>query len=431
MSPRVILLPLLLAGLWTVEVGATEPLPRDQVREEVRPTAKRTATKEASSTLQVDHKAGPGRVATASEAKLGASRETSPGIPTDSPRSRPPADPQASEARAPFPLTEAPRTTGLPRATTAGRLRPPDVPVAYSPAALLPAPPPVDFDRQVVTAWGLAGQPWSTDGTSFEDERARAWMHALHQAYEALLEIPLMEGITVRQALQMNAGLKERLGMVLLSAPRTFYEPDQTGLVRCRLEVPFSGPVSLRSALYLAALRPQPQEPVALLASWSLLATATPLPDLASGPAVTRLVLDLRRTGFEPSLFPRFFSEHGHLLFQEAQIPGPERFSRPAIRFTQEITAATAGKTAGEIAYIDARVPPLSHRDVKIAAAEESLFLAFCRRLAAEPLGGREILIVHGTRRFEGGRLPKAAPSAGDKPVAGAKPAGGRTPTRR
>ncbi|RCK78970.1 MAG: hypothetical protein OZSIB_0521 [Candidatus Ozemobacter sibiricus] len=370
MSPRVILLTLLFASLWTAAAGATDP---------------------------------------------------------------------ATAARPLPPLTEGPGTAipAPPRATTAGRLRHPDVPTAYSPAALLPAPPPVDFDRQIVTVWGLAGQPWSTEAVSFEDERARAWMHALHQAYEALLEIPLMEGITVRQALQMNAGLKERLGMVLLSARRTFYEPDQTGLVRCRLEVPFSGPVSLRSALYLAALRPQPQEPLALLASWSVLATATPLPDLASGPAVTRLVLDLRRTGFEPSLFPRFFSEHGHLLFQEAQIPGPERFSRPAIRFTQDIAVATAGKPAGEIAYLDARVAPLAHRDVTIAAAEESLFLAFCRRLAAEPLGGHEILIVHGNRRFEGGRLPRSAAPTGEKaagtgqPAGGGRPAGGGTRPRR
>ncbi|NLI79187.1 MAG: hypothetical protein GX442_22430 [Candidatus Riflebacteria bacterium] len=389
---------------------------------------------------------------------------------------------------------------------------------------LVPVPAPaassaVDFDRQLVTVWGLAGMPWETE-TSYEEEKARAWMHALHQGYEAVLDIPLMEGLVVRQALPMNPALKERLGMVLLSAPKTFFEPDLTGLLRCRLEVPFSGPLSLRSALYLAALRPQPMEPQSLLASWAVPATSPvavtgpaplasrfptpapagdqagsdaapptaaatrsgtirhlyreadaaatgpasletapgtgqgtdraasepvagreappaatrtartgslPLPDQPDGPAVRRLVLDLRRTAFEPSLFPRFFAEDGHLLFQEAQIPGPERFSRPAIRFTRDIGAAEEGLASTEVMYIAAFLPPLAHRDVKIAAAEATAFLAFCRHLAANPLGGREILIIYGDSPFAGGLLPKASAAAKDKPArpgkTGAKPA--------
>lgn len=444
------------------------------------------------------------------------------------------------------------------------RRRPVRPPVVQAPARivdrLVPVPAPaassaVDFDRQLVSVWGLAGMPWETE-TSYEEEKARAWMHALHQGYEAMLDIPLMEGLVVRQALQMNPALKERLGMVLLSAPKTFFEPDLTGLLRCRLEVPFSGPVSLRSALYLAALRPQPMEPHSLLASWAVPATSPipvagpaplasrfqaspaegdpagpdtapltaaasrpgtlrhlyreadsaattpdtrrtdqddrdrdrdagaaargtseptsaayrdrvtmtggtasagadpaateppadqegalpadlrtartgslPLPDRPAGPAVRRLVLDLRRTAFEPSLFPRFFAEDGRLLFQEAQIPGPERFSRPAIRFTRDIGAAEKGLGSTEVMYIAAFLPPLSHRDVKIAAAETSTFLAFCRHLAANPLGGREILIVHGDSTFAGGLLPKASAAAKDKPARAGK--AGTKPPRR
>ena len=388
-------------------------------------------------------------------------------------------------------------------------------PVVQAPARivdrLVPVPAPaassaVDFDRQLVSVWGLAGMPWESE-TSYEEEKARAWMHALHQGYEALLDIPLMEGLVVRQALQMNPALKERLGTVLLSSPKTFFEPDLTGLLRCRLEVPFSGPVSLRSALYLAALRPQPMEPQALLASWAVPATspvtvtepaplasrfqtaapagdptgpdATPptaaapragtvrhlyretdstatgqtasepaalrgtlpadprtartgslaLPDQPTGPAVRRLVLDLRRTAFEPSLFPRFFAEDGRLLFQEAQIPGPERFSRPTIRFTRDLGAAEEGLSGSEVMYIAAFLPPLSHRDVKIAAAEATAFLAFCRHLTANPLGGREILIVYGDSPFAGGLLPKASAAAKDKPARPGK-AGAQPPRR-
>lgn len=283
--------------------------------------------------------------------------------------------------------------------------------------------PQLDFGRQVLTVWGLGGTPWEAE-SPYEEEKSRAWMNALHQGYEAMLGVPLMEGSDVRQALQMNPALKARLGMVLLSAPKKFYETDSAGLMRCRLEIPFFGPVSLRSALYLSALRPQPMESLALLASWSTLATATSLPDEPGGPEVKRLVLDLRQTGFEPSLFPRFFSEEGHLLFQEAQIPGPDRFSRPTIRFTRNIEEVGTDLADSDLRYVAARVPPLSHRDVMISSAEEAAFLAFCRRLTADPQSSREILVVYGTRRFFGGLLPKAttAPAADKGAKPGAKP---------
>ncbi|OIP22149.1 hypothetical protein AUK22_10840 [bacterium CG2_30_54_10] len=343
--------------------------------------------------------------------------------------------------------------------------------------------PVVDFEKQVLVVWGLGGTPWE-ESSSYEEEKARAWMNALHQGYEAILGIPLMEGLSVRNALQMNSALKERLGMVLLSAPKKFFEPDLTGLLRCKLEIPFNGAVSLRSALYLAALRPQPMEPLPLLASWASLPSAaasgatsttpsaatsktvlagtsttasatgsataseaaspatsttasgaistaastkgstaaasrapTAFPDEFYGVGVKRVILDLRRTNFEPSLFPRFFTEEGYLLYQEARTPSPDRFSRPAIRFTQDIAQATNGLSESDIRYVSARLPLLAQHDVKISASEQSAFLAFCRHLDAEPQGQREIVIVYDSRAFLGGILPKATAPAGGKPA--------------
>jgi hypothetical protein len=302
--------------------------------------------------------------------------------------------------------------------------------------------PVIDFNRQILTAWGLAGTPWE-ESVSYEEEKARAWMSALHQAYAAILSVPLMEGALVRQVLLLNPGLKGRLGVVLLTAPKTFYTVDSAGLVRCKLEVPFSGPRSLRSALYLAALRPQPMEPRSFLASWSAPfpeEKMAPLPsgratdttattdetvgepdredsgaEPATGHPLRRLVLDLRRTTFEPSLFPRFFTEEGRLLFQEAQIPSPERFSRPMVRFSERIEDAEAGMEAGKCTFVAAHVPAGSKRDVKIGTAETEVFLHFCRQMIATPLAIREILIIHGQRVPIAGLMPKTKPKEKDK----------------
>ncbi len=271
----------------------------------------------------------------------------------------------------------------------------------------------VDFVKQIVTVWGLAGIPWES-ASSYEEEKARAWMDALHHGYEAVLSLPLMEGRQVRNVISISPGMKDRLGMVLLSAPKTFFDPDQTGLVRCRVELPFSGKMSLRSALYLAALRPQSLEPTAFLASWALPLHATqtagiPGPDVASGEkSLARIVLDLRGTRFEPALFPRFFNEDGRLLFQEATVPKPERFSRPIVRFSQDIRDAYDQIDGERVCLVSALVPPLSHSDVKILDREAEVFSQFCRRILKEPLGKEEILIVYGNRPAFGGVLPKA-----------------------
>lgn len=281
-----------------------------------------------------------------------------------------------------------------------------------------------DFDRQVVTVWGIAGQPWESS-TSQEEEKARAWMDAMHHAYAAILEIPLMEGFTVRSAIAANTALKERLGQVLLETDPVFYDPDVTGLVRCRMELPFAGKMSLRTALYLAALRPRPQEPRAFLASWTSLASATEIAaETASsaGESLRRVIIDLRRTGFEPSLFPRFFSETGELLFQEAQIPGPERFSRPIVRFTEQVENVAQGFEEKQVAYIEATLAPTARRDVRITLQDAGLFLAFCKNLVEEPLGGRDIMIVHGRRPAPAGLLTKS----GKKDKDGGKSSAGR-----
>ncbi len=266
----------------------------------------------------------------------------------------------------------------------------------------------IDFQRQVVTAWGLAGAPWEKS-PSLEEERSRAWMDAMHHAYEAVLALPLMEGATVRGSVVQNPILRERLGQLLLALPQTFYEPDVTGLYRCRIEVPFAGRDSLRTALYLAALRPSRIEPKGLTGSEaaSIKSAADEVRE-ATGTAPLRLVLDLRRTVFAPSLFPRFFAEDGRLLFQEAMIPAAARFSRPVVRYTPAVEDAASGVGNDRVRYVEAQVTPLGRCDVQVCKADEEMFRRFCRGLIEEPLHEREILIVYGNRLLPAGVLPKA-----------------------
>ncbi|GAB4281392.1 MAG: hypothetical protein Kow0029_26450 [Candidatus Rifleibacteriota bacterium] len=245
------------------------------------------------------------------------------------------------------------------------------------------------FLNQKVEVFGLAGTPWE-DSFAFEEERSRAWMDALHHAYEAILNLPLMEGKLVRQALQTNPALKERLGMILLSAPRTFYQPDTAGIVRCKLEVPLSGKLSLRSALYLAALRPQSQQPVSFLASWTSALKDRQLPE----PGFKRLIIDARDYYFEPSLFPRIFDNSGNLLFQEAMIPRPERFSRPAIRFAVEVKRACANLKDDQIMIARASVNELSSCDLTLAEPDATIVAGFCRLITLQPDKEREIVVL-------------------------------------
>ena len=265
------------------------------------------------------------------------------------------------------------------------------------------------FLQQKLEVFGLAGTPWESE-TSYEEERSRAWMDALHHAYEQILSLPLMEGKQVGHVLQANVALKERLGLVLLSAPKTFFQPDIAGMVRCRVDVPLTGKLSLRSALYLAALRPQPQQPASFLASWTAGVKAD---DRLPPPKFSRVVIDVRRFIFEPSLFPRFFDTAGMLIFQEAMIPQSERFSRPAVRFVTDVKTARAGLTEDDVYTVAAHINELSCRDISIAAADSEIFARFCRDMVQTPLRQREIVVVFDPNRLrKAGRLLKSEKKA-------------------
>ncbi|KAF1082484.1 MAG: hypothetical protein GQF41_1205 [Candidatus Rifleibacterium amylolyticum] len=246
------------------------------------------------------------------------------------------------------------------------------------------------FINQKIEVFGLAGIPWESE-YSHDEERARAWMDALHHAYEKILSLPLMEGKLVRHVMQTNAALKERLGLVLMSAPKYFQQADASGLIRCRLELPLTGKLSVRSALYLAAMRPQPLQPVSFLASWS---AGLKVDENAPAPDFKRIIVDVRGSSFEPSLFPRFFDQTGMLIFQESMVPSGERFSRPAVRFESDIRKARAELEENETMTAAAYVSALSRRDISIDHADTDVFARFCRELIRNPLQEREIVIV-------------------------------------
>jgi hypothetical protein len=247
------------------------------------------------------------------------------------------------------------------------------------------------FCEQKLEVFGLAGMPWENQ-ISQDEERARAWMDALHHAYEQVLTLPLMEGRLVRHVLQTNPALKERLGEILLAAPRTFYQADNSGMIRCRIEIPLSGKKSLRSALYLAALRPQSQLPVGFNPDW---ASVTKVDDKAPSVPYKRIIVDLRSCVYEPSLFPRFFNDEGSLLFQEAMIPAPERFSRPAIKYMTDIRAAREGVADEETYVVSARISSLASCDITVEHGDVNLFSRFCNELSLNPLAERDLIVVY------------------------------------
>ena len=263
--------------------------------------------------------------------------------------------------------------------------------------------------QQKLEVFGLAGTPWESEA-SYDEERSRAWMDALHHAYERILALPLMEGKQVAHVLQENAALKERLGLVLMSAPKTFFQPDISGMVRCRVDVPLTGKISLRSALYLAALRPQSMQPTSFLASWT---TGVKVDDKMPAPKFNRVVIDARGFYFEPSLFPRFFDASGMLIFQEAMIPQSERFSRPAVRFATDIKVARAGLAEDETFTLAAHINELYSRDIVVEQSDLEVFARFCLDMVQTPLRQREIVIVFDPDRLrKTGRLKKSEQKA-------------------
>jgi hypothetical protein len=246
------------------------------------------------------------------------------------------------------------------------------------------------FLNQKLEVFGLGGTPWEEG--SYETERGRAWMDAMHHAYEQILSLTIMDGKEVKHILHTNKALKERLGMVLMSAPKTFYQKDVSGLVRCKIEIPISGKLSLRSAFYLAALRPQPMQPTGFLASWS---TPIDVDETQDPSKYKRIVIDARKFDFIPALFPRFFDEHGALLFQEAMIPQAERFSRPVVMFCTNMIDARAGLEEKEVLTLASTMHELHKSDIIVKNEDLADFKHFCNDIIRTPKKQREIMIVY------------------------------------
>lgn len=261
------------------------------------------------------------------------------------------------------------------------------------------------FLNQKLEVFGLGGVPWEEG--SYESERGRAWMDAMHHAYESILNLTIMDGKQVKHVLHTNKGLKERLGSVLMNAPKTFYQKDVSGLVRCKLEVPISGKVSLRSAFYLAALRPQPMQPTGFLASWSAnIDEGTKVDEELEPSPYKRLVIDARKFDFIPSMFPRFFDEQGMLVFQEAMVPQAERFSRPVVLFCTDMKTARAGLEAGETFTVSTNMHELHKSDIIVKHEDMNEFKRFCNDIVKTPLKQREIMIVYNPdKKIETGSL--------------------------
>lgn len=251
------------------------------------------------------------------------------------------------------------------------------------------------FLDQKLEVFGLGGTPWEEG--SYESERGRAWMDAMHHAYEQILSLTIMDGKEVKHVLHTNKALKERLGMILMSAPKTFYQKDVSGLVRCKLEIPISGKLSLRSAFYLAALRPQPMQPTGFLASWS---SNINVDETQEPSPYKRIVIDARKFDFIPALFPRFFDEQGNLLFQEAMIPQAERFSRPVVLFATNMITARANLEEKEVFTLSSTMHELHKSDIIVKNADLNEFKQFCNDIIRTPLKQREIMIVYNPDRI-------------------------------
>ncbi|MBF0546024.1 MAG: hypothetical protein HQM08_16390 [Candidatus Riflebacteria bacterium] len=261
----------------------------------------------------------------------------------------------------------------------------------------------IDFINQKLTIWGYGGSPWE-EVSSLEEERARAWTDALHHAYDEILSLQFMDGLAIRQLLYRYPSLKDSLRRTLLGATKTIFEKDLSGLIRCRVEIPFSGKNGIRASLFLAALFPAKIEPKAFIVPIS---TETREINAASGTPYSRIVLDVRDFNFQPSLFPRFFDVNGNLIFQEGVIPGPERFSRPVVLFSQKIASASQGLSEKEIFYASCKIVSNHMCDLTILPPDEIPFRQFTKTVEAKPLEKLEILIIYSEKNETYGSLPK------------------------
>lgn len=261
------------------------------------------------------------------------------------------------------------------------------------------------FVNQKLEAMGIAGSPWE-ESISYEEERSRAFMDALNHAYEKISNLPLMDGKEVNHIIQSNRAFKERLGQLLMTSPRTFYQADMIGINRCRIEIDLSGKNSLRSTLYLASLRPRSILPKSLVPPRTSVIEIDK--DLAPS-KYKRIVIDARKSYFEPSLFPTFFDRSGTLIFQEAMIPQAERFSRPAVRFVTNMIEARKDLKEQQIFTAESLIDEMHPRDIIINPTDVSEFAIFCNDITKTPLKEREIVVVFEPNKTkEYGRLKQS-----------------------
>ena len=268
------------------------------------------------------------------------------------------------------------------------------------------------FITQKMEIYGIAGSPWE-ESTSYEEERSRAYLDALNHAYEAIIHLPLMDGKDIKDIMLGNRAFKERIFKLLFNSPKEFYQTDSSGINRCKIAISLTGGNSLRTAFYLAAMRPQPMQPTSLLASWT---AGIAVDEKAEPSKYKRIVIDARKNYFEPSLFPRFFDKNGMLIFQESMIPEAERFSRPAIRFVTTIEEARKDLTSKEVFTASSLIDGLHPRDVIIMPNDVNDFAVFCRDIIKTPAKQREIVIVFDPEnKVKYGNLEKSEKEEKDK----------------
>ncbi len=260
------------------------------------------------------------------------------------------------------------------------------------------------FITESIQVEGVAGRPWELVASPLQEEQERAWMDASHHAYEALLKLPFGDGKKVSDCLFVNPSLKKRLGMLLKAAEKDFYTEELSGLVKCKLRVELSGPVSLRSALYLDALKLG-----AAKASDIFFRKDRETGEKIKKSPYSQLVIDMRKTSFEPSLFPKFLNEKGFLLFQEAMIVSPARFSRPAVVYRTEMPDFTSGNVFFAETSFDSKHP----HDIIVKYQDLNEFVLFAGDLEENLLSDKTIVVlidkIDSLKHVNSGRLQKTS----------------------
>lgn len=287
----------------------------------------------------------------------------------------------------------------------------------------------IDFERQSIIAVGIAGQPWEEENyVSSEKEKIRAHYDALHHAYEAILNIPIMEGKYGKHILFQTPVLKEKIKNLLFSLQPTFIG-NKNKLIKCKLEIPFYGINSLFAAFYLASLYPtskfQSNQNIPSSKIWPLVLSPTnslkvnaeleqkqQSNKIKTKNAVVnnkihdikRIIIDLRNTPFQPSLFPCFYTEKGQLIFQESLLYNKSsraKFSRPIIKFYKSILKATENYKENELEFINAKTTDMSTMNITILSSSEVFFVDYVSYIMHKPESDKDIAIVYGNEYFK------------------------------